>query len=184
MLESTWFKRILYIIYTIGCAFSGYVIYYAANNGTLYTSVFDHLIVKLLILGIPAALCIIIDMIYHPYDMIEAFAWPTSFGVPFTCLLVGYLMIGDKQEISVFGLSIPTTVIYIVMYALSVLITYLVGLLAIWVAEDENPKSSSSKPVISDEEHRKMMRDKYEMFVAPPAPKEEETDAYGRPRPF
>lgn len=183
MLESTWFKRVLYTIYTIGCAFSGYVIYYAANNGTLYTRVFDHIIVKLLILGIPAVLCIIMDMIYHPFDMLETFAWQSSLGVPFTCLLVGYLVIGNRQEINVIGLSIPITAIYILMYALSLIITYLVGLLAIFVAEDENPKSTK-QTTISDEEHRRMLKEKYEMFVEPPVQKNEDVDPFGRPRPY
>ena len=37
------------------------------------------------------------------------------------------------------------------------------------------------EPVISDEEHRRMLREKYEMFVEAPPPPEVDTDAYGRP---
>ena len=37
------------------------------------------------------------------------------------------------------------------------------------------------EPVISNEEHRRMLQEKYEMFVEAPPPQEEDTDAYGRP---
>lgn len=144
MLESKWFKSILYSTYTVACAFSGYLIYYAAKNGTLYTAVLDHLLVKALIVGIPVILCIIMDMIYHPYDIFEGFAWTTSLGSPFVCLLIGYLLIGNKQEINIFGLTIPATVIYVLMYTLSLVVTYLAGLLGIWAGEDERPKKYPS----------------------------------------
>lgn len=167
MIEARWFKRILYIVYTIGCAFSGYVIYYAAKNGTLYTDVFDHLIVKALILGIPAVLCFIFDMIYHS-DMMEAFAWQTSIGAPIVCLLIGFFIIGDKQEISVFGLSISVSVVYILMYAISLVITYLTGLFAIWTGEDERPKWTPSPTHV-------------ETYTPPTTPNSPGCGAYGFP---
>lgn len=150
MIEKTWFKRILYVLFTIGCGFSGCVIYYGAKNGTLYSGVFEHFTVKALILGIPVVLCIIIDMIYHQYDPFEAFAWETSLGTPFVCLLIGYLVIGGKEEVSIFGLSVPVSVIYVLMYAVSLVITYLAGLLAIWTGEDERPKNTRSRPRSDD----------------------------------
>ena len=146
MIEAKWFKSILYIVYTIGCVFSGCVIYYAAKNGMLYTGLLHQVKVKLLILGIPAILCIIIDEIYHSHDMFEAFAWETSIGWPVFCLLVGHLVLrGDKQAIAVFGLSIPASVIYILMYALSLVVTWLAGLLAIWTGEDQRPKRRGAR---------------------------------------
>lgn len=145
MIETTWFKRILYTAYTIGCGFSGYVIYFAAKNGMLHTGILDHLAVKAMIIGIPAVLCIIFDKIYHPYNMFEAFAWETALCMPFVFMLIGYFIVGGKQAVSVFELSIPASVMYGLMYGLSLLIIYLLGLFAIWIGEDKWLKHSSTR---------------------------------------
>lgn len=179
MKEKSWFKRICYCILLLGCAFAGYVIYYASENGTLYTEFQEHLITKALILGIPAFLCLVIDMIYQSHEMLEAIAWKTSFGTVLFCLPVGYWLLGDQQEAVIFGLSVPGTLIYILMYAIPVGISLLVGLLDIYIGEDPFPKPDPN--VIIARKAEELQKQKYETFVQPPAKEEVETDAFGRP---
>lgn len=75
----------------------------------------------------------------------------------------------DAKTISVYSFAIPLGIIY-----------FLSVLFILFKFKYTPPP----EPTISDEEHRRMMKEKYEMFVDPPKPKEEETDAFGRPRPY
>lgn len=150
MIEKKWFKGILYALYTIACAFSGYVIYYAAKNGTLYSSIFDNFKVKAIILGVPMVFGLILDLIRRYYNMsyMEWAAFSTSIGAPIACLLIGRIILGSLGEatvIDVFGLfSLKHTTIYILTYAISVAITYLTGMLCIWISVDDRPQKSYS----------------------------------------
>ena len=137
-------KRILYILYSVACAVSCYLIFYAAKNGTLYTPVFEQIKIKALILGIPAVCCLLIDMHYYPYELIEGPAWSTSIGGPFVCLLCGYLLIGSKQAVEIFGMNVPAKVIYILMYALAVIISYCAGLLSIYISDEPTHRHHST----------------------------------------
>ena len=139
-------KWILYISYSIACAISGVLIFYAAKNGFLYSKVLDHVAIKALILGIPALCCIIIDFHYHLYEMIEGPAWATSFVTPIVCLLIGYLLIGDKQIVEIFGISISAELIYILMYVISVVISYLAGLWSIFTGDEPKRRYFRSNP--------------------------------------
>ena len=149
MVEKTWFKCILYVILTLGCLFSGLVIYYAAKNGMLSSGLMENLQVKAIIVVVPFVLCLIIDYIYHYDEMIESFGWSTAIGAPLTCLFIGYSTIGimgDKTIIDLYLFKMPVSVIYILMYAIPLVITYLVGLLSIWTGEAPKRYVKTSTP--------------------------------------
>lgn len=133
-------KKVLYILFSIACSVSALLTVYAAITGDLYSKPFDKLIIKGLILGIPAVCCILIDMHYHEFEMIEGPAWATSLFFPLVCLLIGYLWIGDKTAVSLFSLSISAKVICVLMYALSVVVSYCAGLWSIFTGDEPEPK--------------------------------------------
>ena len=146
-------KRVLYVLYSIACAVSALLIVYAAINGDLYSEPFDKLTVKALILGIPAVCCILIDMHYHQYEMVEGPAWATSIFFPLICLLIGYLWVGDKTAVRLFDLTISSKVIFVVMYALSVIVSYLAGLWSILSGDEPAPRSPAPPPGTSTDTH-------------------------------
>ena len=133
-------KKVLYILYSVACAVSAFLIVYAAINGDLYSKPFDKLTIKALILGIPAVCCILIDMHYHQFEMVEGPAWATSIFFPLICLLIGYLWIGDKTAVNLFGLTISGKVICVLMYAISVIVSYCAGLWSIFTGDEPAPK--------------------------------------------
>ena len=156
MIEKKWFKGILYALFTVACAFSGYVIYYSTKNGTLYSSIFENFKDKAIILGVPMVFGIILDLIRRYYNMsyMEWAVFSTSIGAPIACLLIGRLILGmsgDATSIDVFGLfSVSYKIIYILTYAISVVITYLTGMMCIWISVDDRPKKSYSPSYSTD----------------------------------
>lgn len=140
-------KKVLYILYSIACAISAFLIVYAATNGDLYSKPFDKLTIKALILGIPAVCCILIDMHYHEFEMVEGPAWATSIFFPLICLLIGYRWIGDKTAVNLFSLTISGKVICVLMYTISVMVSYLAGLWSIFTGDEPEPKVSAP-PVV------------------------------------
>lgn len=142
-------KKVLYILYSAACAVSAIFIVYAAINGDLYSKPFDKLTIKALILGIPAVCCLLIDMHYHQFEMLEGPAWSTSIFFPLICLFIGYYWIGDKTAVNLFSLTISAKVICVLMYAISVMVSYLAGLWSIFTGDEPAPKSPTPPPSTS-----------------------------------
>lgn len=172
-------RRISFLITTVIFAAGAFWLFWTYRNGQRITAENGWKSwLNLLVFVLPFLISVAVSEWYQGFfmtknDYIEI--WKPALGV-IAIPVIGHLP--HVNEVLALLLEMDAATLAVWEYAIPLAIIYLLAVPFILFKFRYTPPP---EPTISDEEHRKMLREKYEMFVEAPPPQEEETDAYGRP---